>query len=567
MIRTLADVLLNSGLPKDRGFRFITDRNEEHFYPFSALVEEARKRGAIMSTLDYPKGSRIGLVIADLEHFVLTFLGATLAGFVPVPMYPRSNFSLKGKNSYLDTLRHVVDASGARIVLTMQSTETSMREALSGLRGFGETIAVEPFFDQAPSNIDFSSVSEDDLCFLQFTSGSTSKPKGVMVSHGNLVANARAFLGPRGLDRRDDDIALTWLPLYHDMGLIGFVLGTLICDLQSVLIPTEAFARRPWSWMDAITRYGGTITFAPNFAYALAARRTQRKHLEGLDLTKLRIAGCGSEPISPDVMRLFCERFRPVGFQEKAILPCYGMAEATLAISFHDYDAPMVTDRVDSNLLGRRKAVPAGLSSSDSTVELVGCGHPFPEHEIKIIDKAGRILEDRLVGEVAVRGPSVTKGYFENPQETAATYRDDWLHTGDLGYIAEGQLFLCGRIKDLIIVHGANYYPHDIEWAVAEVPGVVRNAVVALSTLIDGKETLVICVEAKPDDIEALKSAIKARVLEKIGLKIGHVALVKPKTLPKTSSGKIQRSKTKSLFNRGELEEYPNPGDAAFSSF
>ncbi len=376
-----------------------------------------------------------------------------------------------------------------------------------------------------------------------------------MVTHGNLIANADAFLGPCGIDRREQDIAITWLPLFHDMGLIGFVLGTIVHDIPTVLLPTEAFARRPTMWMQAMHEYGGTITFAPNFAYSLAVKRSRDKDLEGLDLSRIRIAGCGAEPINAQVMRSFADRFAPVGFDPRALLPCYGMAEATLAISFYRHDAEMKVDRVSAEAMKRGQATPA--RPDEDSLELVSCGPAFPGHAIEIVDESGRRLPERGVGEIITRGPSVTAGYYGNPSLTAECYRDGWLHTGDLGYLAGGEVYVCGRIKDLIIIRGANFYPQDIEWAVAEVPGVRRDNVVAFSVMKNGEETLVVSAEGNGSDAPELRKAIAVKVAQTAGLTVGHVVIVRVGSLPKTSSGKVQRRRTKQLFEQGLLDEHP----------
>jgi fatty-acyl-CoA synthase len=554
MIRTFIDAL--SALPRGeaRGLRFITARGEQHYYPYEALEREARRRAAKLAALGLNKGDRIALVIADPEEFVLSFLGAAAAGLVSVPIYPRVSLNFKIQQSYAETLSHIVRAAGARALLTLASTNGTIEKALAADAGLERVVVLEQFLEGEPPPFERPEVNPQDLCFLQFTSGSTSLPKGVMVTHGNLVANTQAFFGPGGLGLRKDDVGISWLPLYHDMGLIG-ILGTLICDLPTVLLSTEAFVRRPGIWMEAVSKYGGTITFAPNFAYALATRRTRDQDLEGLDLSRLRVAGCGAEPINAEVLRQFCARFGPAGFRAEALLPCYGMAEATLAITFHDHDKPIVTDIVYASTLGVGKAVPAKHDGKLRTVELVGCGHPFPGHELRIVDESGRPLPERCVGEIITRGPSITGGYFGQPEATATGYRDGWLYTGDLGYIANGQLYICGRSKDLIIVHGSNYYPQDIEWAVAEVPGVQRGAVVAFSVMRNGEETLIVCAEGKAPDAIELRRAIAQKVAESAGLRVGYVAIVQIGSLPRTSSGKVQRRKTKAQFEACELEE------------
>jgi fatty-acyl-CoA synthase len=553
---TVVDALAQLPKHTDRGFRFRALDGTEHRYSWGELEIEATRRARLLMGLGLAKGDRVALVLAEPHEFVLTFLGAVLAGIVPVPIYPRSGF--KAKNAYVDTVVHIVNASGARVLVTLGPTKAVIDEVAQAGAKLEQVVLLDELLQKPEGSAPLANVSEDDLCFLQFTSGSTSLPKGVMVTHRSVVANGLAFLGPHGAKRFDDDVALTWLPLFHDMGLIGFVLGTMMSDVPTVLLPTEAFARRPTMWMQAMSEYGASITFAPNFAYALAAKRSRDKDLEGLDLSRVRVAGCGAEPISANVLRGFIERFAVAGFRAEALLPGYGMAEATLAISFHQQGTMLVTDRVDAKSLREGSAVPATEVNGEGTVELVSCGVAFPGHEIAIVDENGAPLPERRVGEIITHGPSVTAGYFENAEATASTYRNGYLHTGDLGYVAGGNLYICGRIKDLIIIRGANFYPQDIEWAVAEVPGVRRDNVVAFSAQRGDEEILVVAAEGNSGDAAALRKAIAARVGEACGVSPGHIAIVRVGSLPKTSSGKIQRRRTKQLHDEGLLEEHLN---------
>jgi fatty-acyl-CoA synthase len=542
-----------------RGFRFVGLDRQERYFPYEDMEAEAHRRAAFLLDRGLKKGDRVALVIPEPHEFVLTFLGCSVAGLVPVPIYPRASF--KNAGGYVDILAHIIGTAEAAGVFCMERNRDVVSQI--GSRGVDVPIwnAEDAFVGSAPSG-GLPKVSEDDLCFLQFTSGSTSKPKGVMVTHGNLVANARAFLGPKGLDRNDDDVGVSWLPLFHDMGLIGFALGTLVCDIPVVLLPTETFGRSPRVWLEKISEHRGTITYAPNFAYGLVTKRIKDRDLEKMDLSQLRVAGCGAEPIRARTLLDFAERMKPAGFSPKAFLPSYGMAEATLAITFHQLGDEMKVDHVDADAMKDGVARPAD-ESTETTLEVVSCGESFPEHEVKVVDPDGKELGERRVGQVVTRGPSVTKGYFQNPAATAESWKDGWLQTGDLGYWAKDDqgrmnLHICGRIKDLIIIRGANHYPQDIEWAVADIEGVRRGNVIAFSTMIDGTEELVVAAEATSRDAERLRKDIAREVQRGFGLSPKHVAVVPVGTLPKTSSGKAQRRKTRTLYEAGDLPEHPS---------
>ncbi|MEO8877865.1 MAG: fatty acyl-AMP ligase, partial [Polyangiaceae bacterium] len=409
-------------------------------------------------------------------------------------------------------------------------------------------------------------VTPDDLCFLQFTSGSTSRPKGVIVTHGNLSANSRAFVYD-GFDVDPNiDKGVSWLPLFHDMGLIGFMIGPVFCEISVVFLPTASFVRAPRIWLDTINKHRGTITYAPNFAYALVAKRVKDKDLADMDLSCVRAAGCGAEPIQAKTLRTFAEKLAPAKFDPNCFVPSYGMAEATLAISFTKRGEGVKTDIVDSAALTALEAKPA--SKSDSSQEIVSCGIKFPNHEVAIVDEQNKQLGDRKVGQIITRGPSISPGYFEEPELTAAAFKagpdgQTWLYTGDLGYLANGEIFICGRVKDIIIIRGRNFYPQDIEWAVSELPGVRRGNVVAFGVGIDasgqvskdgsGEEQLVVCAEAFQSDADGLVETITSAVAAEIGLSVYRVEIVAQGSLPRTSSGKPQRRKTRQMFIDGTL--------------
>ena len=375
-----------------------------------------------------------------------------------------------------------------------------------------------------------------------------------MVTHANLIANATAFLGPHGLNRNADDVGVSWLPLFHDMGLIGFILGPLIVDIPVVILPTATFARGPRVWLETISKYRGTITYAPNFAYALAIKRLKQKDIESLDLSCLRVSGSGAEPIHAATLRAFASALAPAGFRAEALLPSYGMAEATLAITFHPLGSEIEVDRVDTQALARGEAVPSDAADAQ---ELVSCGVPFPEHALYIVDDEGARLPERRVGEIIAQGPSVSRGYFEAAEASAESFAPDGsLKTGDLGYLADGKLFICGRKKDLVIIRGANFHPQDIEWTVSDLPGVRRGNVVAFSVPITGEERLVLAVECASSDAAGVCARVTARVNESLGLTPHEVVAVTIGSLPKTSSGKIQRGKARGLYLAGQLERH-----------
>ncbi len=547
-MRTFIDVLRDNADHADRSVTFVRAAGGERVVSFPELWLEARRRAHALAALGVQRGDRVALVLTEPDEFVLTFIGALTAGVVAVPIYPPQ--TLAKMEAYGDTVRHVLEASGARLLVTSEALRPLIQEHLAadGSRVVTEREVREApgFHGQAPEPVRL-----EDLAFLQFTSGSTSRPKGVMVTHQNLSVNSHAIMFD-GLKSTPDDRGVSWLPLYHDMGLIGFVIAPLYALVQVMFLPTLSFIRRPSLWLDAIHRFRGTITFAPNFAFALATRAVTEAQARSWDLSSMRALGCGAEPIQPDVLRAFLDRFGKHGLRPESILPSYGMAEATLAITFADIDARLTTDRVDVLEMRAGRATPP--TGAGAAMELVSCGRAFPGHELAIVGPDGGHLGERQVGEIRLRGPSVTAGYFGDPEATEEAFGGGWLRTGDLGYQAGGELFICGRAKDLIILNGKNYYPQDIERVVSRVDGVRDGQCVAFSRLdAAGAEVAVVVAESRKNTA-GIAEAILAAVRAEIGLTVGEVCFIKRGTLPKTSSGKVRRRECRRRLEELELE-------------
>ena len=538
-----------------KGFVFVGTDAKERPVAWADVWRDVRRRAAALVDVGVRPGDRVVLALPEPEDFVLSFFAVAAAGAVPVPVYPPK--AMGRTDAWSENLRAVAGRAGAKLLLTSPAVQPSVGEP-----GTLSLLLTTQIADATHVPDDAPCLpSPDDLGLLQFTSGSTSQPKGVRVKHANLAANARAIMIDGLRSDPERDVGVSWLPLYHDMGLIGFVVAPLWTGVPVVLMPTTGFVRRPSSWLDAIHRHRGTITFAPNFAFALATQAIQARHAAGWDLSCLRALGCGAEPIDAGTLRAFLDKFAPCGMRATSILPSYGMAEATLAVTFAELDAPLRTDRVSARALNEGRAVP-----DDMGVEIVGCGREFPEHRVEILGDDGQVLPERRVGEITILGPSVADGYFADAEATAGAFRDGRLFSGDLGYLADGELFVCGRVKDVIIVHGRNYYPQDIERIACEVDGVRMGQVAVFACAAErteadlpGDARLVVVAESRlatgSDAANALKQAVSTAVWEQAGLRVDDVRLIRRGTLPRTSSGKVRRRDTRARYLAGTLDE------------
>ena len=558
-IRTVVQALEDAADSVHTGFRFIDEsKKSEPFFTYRDVERATARYAGAMQAMGLKKGERITLILPKNQDFVFAFLGALRAGIVPVPIYPPAG--LRKLGGYLQNTLHVVRKSGARVVLTDGSIRRLLGTVQSGAPDLQRIEAIESLHDSREP-FEPEKISLDDHCFLQFTSGSTSAPKGVIVSHRNIAANVRRFMED-GLEVETGDSGVSWLPLYHDMGLIGFVLGPLFYQNTMTYLPPILFLKRPVRWLETISRLRASISFGPNFAYALCVKRIRDADIEGLDLLSWRVAGCGAEPIRACDLDAFSRKFAPAGFDRRAMLPCYGMAEATLAISFDRLGKGVRTENVDADVLtGELKARVADPGRC-RVIEVVNCGKTFEDHQVAVFapeDAASeKPLPDRAIGELRVRGPSVTSGYFGEPELTKEAFAGDWLRTGDVGYIVDGDIFICGRQKELIIVNGRNYYPQDLEWEASRIDGVRKGNVIAFGTgkPLEDRERVVVAFETSVSDHdvrETLKQEVRKAVMRATGLSIDDVVDLDAGVLPKTSSGKLRRNETRRLYETGEL--------------
>ncbi|MFK7984551.1 MAG: fatty acyl-AMP ligase [Sandaracinaceae bacterium] len=554
LLLTLPAALERAAERTGYGFTFVKDDLSEETLTWESLLERAKGIAvALREQHGMKKGDHIALILPEAGDFVPTFLGVIQGGGVPVPLYPPMGVGQLG--GYLDHCKHIVNASRAKLLVTNRQIKAVLGKVHEAAPDLSKMLQM-PDLEGDASLFRDPGLTLDDTAFIQFTSGSTNRPKGVIVTHGNLAHNAWAVMRD-GLNSHDEDRGVSWLPLFHDMGLIGFVISPIHHKVPVSFMSPMTFLKRPATWLEVLSKHRGTITYGPNFSYAITAKRVRERDMEGLDLSCVRVAGCGAEPIQPDTLRAFADRFSKVGFRQSAFVPSYGMAENTLAIAFAT-DVP--TDRVVAERLwtdGEAVAAPDD-ADPDDVIEIVHCGPEFPGHGIRIVDVETRaVLEERKVGEIEVKGPSVMEGYYEMPGATRETIdKDGWLKTGDLGYLADGNIHICGRAKDVIIVNGKNYYPQDLEWAGSEVEGVRSGNVVAFPSHRAGlgREAVIVIAETKlKDEREALGRTVKTAISKATGLTADEVVMVDAGTIPKTSSGKLQRRKARQLYEEGGL--------------
>ncbi|MDP1618449.1 fatty acyl-AMP ligase [Phenylobacterium sp.] len=515
------------------------------------LQAAARALAARLLATGLRPGDRVGLIAETDGDFARAFFACQYAGLVPAPLPLPA--PLGGRANYIEQMARMLDAADADALLGPQAMAAWVNDiaTVRPLR-FAGALAELP---QASHQV-LPEITPDSPCYLQFSSGSTRFPTGVLVTHRALMANALAITRD-GLQVQAQDRAFSWLPLYHDMGLVGFLLSPLTAQMSADLMPTGAFVRRPLLWLDLMGRNGATISYSPTFGYELCARRAENASLEAYDLSRWRIAGLGGDMIRTKPLRDFAERFSATGFSPKAYVASYGMAEATLALTMAPLGRGLVAEHLDVDRLERDGVAVCGAPSTRAR-EFARCGPPLPGHELQVLGEQGEPLPERRTGRVFARGPSLMSGYF---QDSAATSRaltaDGWLDTGDIGYLSDGEIVLTGRSKDLIILNGRNIWPQDLEWtAEAEIAGLRSGDVAAFSVPADGEETVVVLVQSRSSDAEAryrLALEITDLLRQRHGVE-AQVTLVGGHALPQTSSGKLSRSRAKANYLAGLAE-------------
>jgi fatty-acyl-CoA synthase len=537
----------------DTGFNFFTARGElKQVLTFRELRERARALAQRLAALGLPRGERMVMVADTTPDFCVTFMATQYAGLVPVPVAIPT--SLGGRAAYVEQLRHQIEGCGAKLAWAPDDLISFLREAAEGLSL--KLVGGSADFAALPAGgADLKPFAKNEPSYLQYSSGSTRFPKGIDIPQSVLMANAFG-IGNHGLQVRGGDRCASWLPFYHDMGLVGFMLSPMLNQLSVDYLTTRDFARRSLTWLNLLSEHRGTLAYSPSFGYDLCVRRLRDGTEFKGDLSSWRAAGIGGDMVQPAVLRRFADAFAPFGFRETAFCPSYGMAETTLAMSFAPLEDMYTLDIVSRDALERDRAEP-GEPGPDSR-GFIANGPALPGHEIEVRDAAGNTLPERRIGRIFFRGPSVMRGYYNQPELTRETLSPEgWLDTGDLGYLLNGQIVITGRAKDLIILNGRNIWPQDLEWAAEDGIAELRRGDVAAISVenpdAEDAERIVILVQCRTSDPEArakLQREVAAVLQKSMAVEVS-VVLVPPHGLPQTSSGKLSRAKAKANFLGG----------------
>ncbi|MEO5867073.1 MAG: fatty acyl-AMP ligase [Sphingomonas sp.] len=522
-------------------------------YTFAALRDDALACARRLIAAGISRDDRVALVAETGAEFAALFFGVIYAGAWPVPLPLPTSFG--GRDSYIDQLRVQLDSCDPKMLIYPPELAQLAGDAanLAGIEG----IDWAEFNQRAAPDAALPQADTSDIAYLQYSSGSTRFPHGVAITHAALLSNLAAH--SIGMHVGEGDRCVSWLPWYHDMGLVGCFLSPVANQVSTDYLKTEDFARRPLAWLDLISRNKGTtLSYSPTFGYDICARRigTQSHVADRFDLSRWRVAGNGADMIRPDVMQEFVDAFADAGFRASSFLPSYGLAEATLAVSIMPPGEGIRVELVEETQLS---GVEHGKDRPQRYRAIVNCGKPARDMRIEIREEDGTPLPERAIGKVWCAGPSVMTGYFRDQEATDACLVDGWLDTGDMGYMSDGYIYIVGRAKDMIIVNGRNHWPQDIEWAVEQLPGFKAGDIAAFAiTTPGGEETPAVLVQCRTSD-EAERVRLREEIRERVRSVTGMncvIELIPPRTLPRTSSGKLSRAKARTLYLSGEIQPY-----------
>jgi len=524
---------------------------------YTNLMSGAARVAGMLVRRGLKPGDRVAIMLPTGPGYFSSFFGVLWAGGIPVPIYPPAR--PQQIEDHLQRHARILDNAGASLLITVAAARTVGRLLRAQVPAMRRVLTLDGIDAEQPLAAPVRA-APDDVAFLQYTSGSTGDPKGVILTHADLLANIRAM--GRAIRASSEDVFVSWLPLYHDMGLIGAWLGSLYFGMPLISLSPLAFLARPSRWLEAIDHHRGTLSAAPNFAYELCLTRVSDANVQRLDLSCWRWAFNGAEPVSSQTLRRFAQRFASCGLRGESIAPVYGLAEAAVGLAFPPGNRGLRVDCID-----RRHFAQSGyalsLSCDDpSAMEVVACGRPLPGYRVRVVGDRGQELPERHEGQLQFQGPSATQGYFRNPAATARLIRDGWRDTGDRAYLAGGDLHLTGRVKDLIIRGGRNIYPYELEQAVGEIPGVRKGCVAAFAVADpkSGSERLVVVAETKLQDLARrakLERAIRERAGDVLALPPDEVVLARPRAVLKTSSGKLRRGATRDRYLANRLQARP----------
>ncbi|MBN1366209.1 MAG: AMP-binding protein [Syntrophaceae bacterium] len=541
--------------PERPHIRLYSDEGDGKIITYGQLSDGARAVAAGLQEKGLLPGDAVSIMLPTSHEYFFTFMGILLAGGIPVPIYPP--FRMNQLEDHLRRHIAILKNCDAKMMVIIPEAKRFAQILKAQVESIHTLATVQELISGKATYSKFTP-SAKDIAFLQYTSGSTGNPKGVILTHANLLANIRALCEATQL--KSTDVVVSWLPLYHDMGLIGTWFCSFYYAASLVVMSPLNFISRPQRWLWAIHRYRGTISAAPNFAYELCLKRIDDSDLQGLDLSSWKIACNGAEPVSPETVENFCRQFGKYCFKRETMMPVYGLAECSVGLSFPPLNRGPLIDKIDRDIFVNTGHAVASSENDEKVLRFVACGHPLPDHEVRIVDDAGRELPERYEGKLHFRGPSATSGYYHNAEDTKKLFNGNWLDSGDMAYIAGGDIFITGRKKDIIIRAGRNIYPQEMEEAVGKIAGIRKGNAVVFATrdTINQTEKLVVLAETRednPEKLNALREEINTMAIDLVGTAADEVVLAPPGTVLKTSSGKIRRAANRALYEKGQIDK------------